>query len=364
MLSITAKVRVFTATILLCASLGSVAAEEEANAAAAEEEAKIDVRPAATGPIEKVSRVFLLATAKAGERVVTVGERGVILYSDDEGGTWKQAEVPVQFTLTSVAFADEKIGWALGHDLLILGTKDGGESWQMQNFMPEEDVPLLSLMVVNAKKVFAVGGRGNLFTTEDGGENWVREVLLTKDELDAHLFSIGESSRGNIFITGEAGNMFISQDQGSSWQQILTPVVPEDELEFGYAEKNEADPDAMPYYGPYVGSYFGTVFHPKGRIIAYAMLGNAFASDDEGKTWKKLKTGQEKSFIDSKVLSDGSILMAGLGGLLVRSHDLGESFEDLSQKDKISIHGITPLGGGKWHFATAAGVKTVDLGFE
>ena len=361
MSSVTAKVRAFYSIALTLMVLG--AGFPVAQSARAVEEFKVDVRPAATGPIEKVSRVFLLAAAKAGQRVVTVGERGIVLYSDDQGESWRQANVPVQFTLTSVAFANEKTGWATGHDLLILKTEDGGENWAIQNFMPEEDVPLLYLLVKNEKEVFAVGGRGNLFRTKDGGQTWNKEILYTEDELDAHLFFVGKAPNGKMYISGEAGNMFRSDDGGETWYQLLMPLLGDDQG-WGVEETEERDPDLLPYFGPYIGSYFGMLFHPQGRIIAYAMLGKAFASDDEGKTWKRLQTNQEKSFIDAMTLSDGSILMAGLGGMLVKSDDLGESFEDLSEKDKISIHGMVPLGDGKWFFATAAGVKTVHLGFE
>lgn len=353
-------------------TLGNAQAADDAGTAAAgaeevAKEIKADVRPAATGPIEKVSRVYLLAADHAGERIVTVGERGIILYSDDRGGSWKQAQVPVQFTLTAVRFADAKTGWALGHDLVILKTSDGGETWELKNFMPEADVPLLNLFVKNAREVIAVGGRGNLFSTKDGGDTWSRRTLYTEEELDAHLFSIGQASNGKMYIGGEAGNMFRSDDGGENWQQLLTPEISADVRDYQAGELMEQaarDAERLPYLGPYIGSYFGMVFLPQGRIIAYAMLGNAFASDDDGKTWKRLVTGQERSIIDSRVLSDGSILLGGMGGLLLRSTDLGETFADLSQKDKVSIHGMLPLGQGKWFFATNAGVRTVELGFD
>src|SRR6266446_13005 len=58
--------------------------------------------------------VMLLGIAVAGERLVAVGERGVIIWSDDAGTTWSQAQVPVSVTLTAVAFADARQGWVVG----------------------------------------------------------------------------------------------------------------------------------------------------------------------------------------------------------------------------------------------------------
>ena len=49
--------------------------------------------------------VFLVAVASAGNRLVAVGEEGVIIYSDDNGQSWTQAQVPVSVNLTCVRFA-------------------------------------------------------------------------------------------------------------------------------------------------------------------------------------------------------------------------------------------------------------------
>src|SRR5512134_1715805 len=60
-------------------------------------------------------RSVLLGAAQAGARLVAVGERGIVLLSDDEGAHWEQVPVPVSVSLTAVRFADERLGWAVGH---------------------------------------------------------------------------------------------------------------------------------------------------------------------------------------------------------------------------------------------------------
>src|SRR3546814_9158629 len=45
--------------------------------------------------------------ARAGKRLVAVGERGHILYSDDQANTWQQASVPVRSALTAVSRSEE-----------------------------------------------------------------------------------------------------------------------------------------------------------------------------------------------------------------------------------------------------------------
>lgn len=56
----------------------------------------------------------LLDLARAGSRLVAVGQRGHILYSDDEGGRWQQARVPVSSDLNAVTFPTPEQGWAVG----------------------------------------------------------------------------------------------------------------------------------------------------------------------------------------------------------------------------------------------------------
>ena len=47
---------------------------------------------------------LLVGLASAGERLVAVGQRGHILFSDDHGQRWQQASVPVSSDLVAVHF--------------------------------------------------------------------------------------------------------------------------------------------------------------------------------------------------------------------------------------------------------------------
>ncbi len=88
------------------------------------------------------TKSLLLDVARAGERLVAVGEWGHIVLSDDGGETWRQAEsVPVRVTLTAVSFPDAKRGWAVGHDAVVIHTQDAGENWQLQYQDPDAARP-------------------------------------------------------------------------------------------------------------------------------------------------------------------------------------------------------------------------------
>jgi hypothetical protein len=59
-------------------------------------------RPAAV--CRNAERSVLLDVARAGNRLVAVGERGIIIWPDDTGKSWHQAEVPASESLTAVDF--------------------------------------------------------------------------------------------------------------------------------------------------------------------------------------------------------------------------------------------------------------------
>ena len=291
-----------------------------------------EVQPAATG--RNVASALLLDATRAGERIVAVGERGIVLYSDDDGGSWLQAAVPVDPTLTSVVFADAEHGWITGHDATILATTDGGLTWQVQFRDPDLDVPLLAMYFADMNTGMAVGGRGNMFRTRDGGKTWVNEVLLTGDEFDGHLFGIGKADSGSLFIASERGVLFRSDDAGVTWQELASP---------------------------YNGSFFGLAFPGHGRIVAYAMLGNIAVSSDNGDSWRMVPTGTDKSLMSGTVMADGTLVIAGLDGAVLVSHDAGETFLSMPQADRRKVSRLLPTRDGGWLAFGDGGVHRIML---
>src|SRR5690606_10281348 len=91
-----------------------------------------DVLETPAAESQLAAQTLLTDVTRAGDRVVTVGARGHILYSDDEGSTWTQAQVPVSTLITAVDFGDAENGWAVGHGAVILRTRDGGATWVKQ----------------------------------------------------------------------------------------------------------------------------------------------------------------------------------------------------------------------------------------
>ena len=102
--------------------------------AGAAQDAKAFERPADTPAISSrlAARSPLMAVATAGQRVVAVGLRGHVVYSDDLGKSWVQAHVPVSSDLVAVTFVGEREGWAVGHGGVVIHSRDGGANWEKQ----------------------------------------------------------------------------------------------------------------------------------------------------------------------------------------------------------------------------------------
>ena len=94
-------------------------------------------------PSDMTTKALILDVAEIGERLVAVGEYGHIIYSDDRGENWVQAQnVPTRNTITNITFLDDETGYAVGHDATILKTENGGESWSLKYIEPRGENPL------------------------------------------------------------------------------------------------------------------------------------------------------------------------------------------------------------------------------
>ena len=65
---------------------------------------KYDVLELPSVPSDLASKSLIFSVDKFGDRYFATGHFGHILYSDDGGDTWTQAEVPVRSSITAIDF--------------------------------------------------------------------------------------------------------------------------------------------------------------------------------------------------------------------------------------------------------------------
>jgi len=83
-------------------------------------------------PSHLATTSLIYSISKFGDRHFATGHRGHILYSDDGGDSWQQAEVPVRSSILDIDFPNPELGWAVGHEGVILNSTDGGKTWAKQ----------------------------------------------------------------------------------------------------------------------------------------------------------------------------------------------------------------------------------------
>lgn len=262
---------------------------------------------------------LLLDITRAGARIVAVGERGHILYSDNDGKTWQQAKVPTRQLLTAVYFVDAQLGWAVGHDALILHSNDGGLNWVQQYQDLSLEAPLLDIWLADAHNGYAVGAYGTVLHTQDGGQHWDSLDDALDNEEGVHLNAITAVKDAGLFIVGEMGGMFRSVDNGASWETLDSP---------------------------YEGSLFGVQATTQAHtLLAYGLRGHVFRSADFGESWQKIEVVGASGTLEfglagSTLLDDGSLLIVGHGGTVLRSTDAGQSFAVFNRADRLSLVGV------------------------
>ncbi|MRV75017.1 glycosyl hydrolase, partial [Duganella sp. FT92W] len=302
----------------------------------------------------KAGAAAMLAVTRAGKRLVAVGERGIVLLSDDDGVHWRQAATPVQVSLAAVQFVTPELGWAAGHLGVVLRTTDGGRTWtrqldgvqaaaamaraaatpdaaraaaQMQEDGP--DKPFLDLHFTDERNGYAVGAYNLLFRTTDGGASWQPWQEHAANPKSLHLYAM-RAAGAALYVAGEQGTLLRSLDGGASFEALATP---------------------------YKGSYFGLLAAPGGELVAYGLRGNAWWSGDQGRSWRQVETGLQQSLTAGIVLADGSLALLSQGGDILLSRDAGRTFARAPVSQPLPAAALAQAADGALIVAGLRGVQ-------
>ena len=345
-----------------------------------------DVLETPARPTQLAPQNLLTDADRAGDRIVAAGERGHIIFSDDNGRSWTQAQVPVSTTLTGIDFGTDTHGWAVGHSGAVLHSADAGETWELQltgldaarmaietgkeeiqameeriEQAPEDQVadlewaledlifalenmeadlevgpvnPFLDVWFENDQHGFVIGAYGMFLRTTDGGKSWNDVSGELDNSRSFHLNSIAEITGGALVIVGEAGQIFVSVDKGETWQ------------------KRES---------PYEGSLFGvTGTGGVNEVLAFGLRGNTFKSTDLGKNWRVVPNEGGSTLNDGSVSEDGRLTLVGNSGAVLMSTNGGESFRPYFRDDREGVMDVVPLPDTNLVIIGEGGVKLTD----
>ncbi|HEY6134605.1 MAG TPA: YCF48-related protein [Rubrivivax sp.] len=312
-------------------------------------------RPSALAP-----NALLSGLARAGARVVAVGQRGHVLTSDDVGKTWQQGQVPVSSDLVAVHFASADAGWAVGHDGVVLASKDGGRNWIRQldgrslggvlvkhytqlgdaKWLAEAkrfeaqgaENPLLDVWFDDANNGVVVGAFGLVLRTADGGATWEPLLHATDNPKALHLYAVRRVG-GQLFIVGEQGLM-LKHDSGSGRFVALTT--------------------------PYPGTLFGVLGNDR-VVLAHGLRGNVVRSTDRGLSWQAVPTGVPVGLTAGTLDESGRIvLVSQTGHVLISSND-GASFTPVKRERALPAAAVVSVNAKTLMLAGPRGVLALAL---
>jgi photosystem II stability/assembly factor-like uncharacterized protein len=257
------------------------------------------------------------AVINNGKHLITVGDRGQILASND-GLKWAQVAVPVRSMLTALSFVDDQTGWAVGDDATIVKTEDGGKTWMMQNFEPEKETAFLSVIASDAHHVIAVGAVGLVYSTSDGGLSWNEVAAPAIREEELFLHSIIRLNDGSLFVAGESGMLGVGN--AGKWQRLKSP---------------------------FEGSLFGALPRGKKGALIYGLRGAVYVSDDvRSNRWSRVALGSEAALYGGTMLPDGRALLVGASGTVFVVDAAGKRVESIASGVAFTLCGVAVVNGG------------------
>jgi photosystem II stability/assembly factor-like uncharacterized protein len=268
----------------------------------------------------------VLAVARAGDALVSVGLHGLIQRSVDAGQTWQQMPSPIASDLVQVRFRDAFNGWAVGHDAVLLHTRDGGLSWKTQL----DGRSLLALL-----RGF-YGPRAD--KGDEGAVSMLREVSLalstsaTPDVLSGPFLDVLFDAQGSGFVVGAFGMILHSTDDGQTWEPWVERSTNDRRMHlYGLAEYagvfyvsgeqglllrlDQQNQRFMQVTTPYAGTLFGVQAYAD-LLLVYGLRGNLYASRDGGQAWQQIETGIDSSLVSTVDQGDSTIVVSQ-GGQMV-----------------------------------------------
>jgi photosystem II stability/assembly factor-like uncharacterized protein len=309
----------------------------------------------------------LMSVARAGERLVAVGMRGLIAVSDDDGKHWIQVAAPVRSDLLGLSFPTSSDGWAVGHDGVVLHTADGGRTWEKQfdgrmattslaenykkriaagdaslqpyldqlalNYRQGASLPLLSVSFSDARRGMAVGPFGMAIATDDGGKTWIPILDRIDNPQFLHLDAAAEVA-GEVYIAGEKGTVF-RRDPGTG---VFHPA------NTGYA-----------------GSFFGVTGNAD-VVLAYGLKGTVYRSTDRGAKWDQVQSPLHGTVTRGAWIAQrhAFVLVTAAGEVAV-SDASAQEFHPVRLTRPMVITGLQALPGGAVVLSGLDGASVVAL---
>jgi arginine/lysine/histidine transport system permease protein len=162
--------------------------------------------------------------------IYVASQNGDIWKSIDIGTTWSQLISTTNKPIYDIEFFDTTMGFAVGAEGLLLGTIDGGITWD------ERDIPVIyssynlyGIVFASPIRAYVVGDNG-LFLRSTIGDNQIVGFIWTawQTNIEETLYSVDASSINRVWAVGEKGTIIQTRDGGNTFsKQIVSSDINE-----------------------------------------------------------------------------------------------------------------------------------------
>lgn len=328
----------------------------------------------ASEPLIKVSMNDLFFVSET--EGFMAGDSGCVYHTTNSGASWEKQVTPVNKSIKKLFFLNSSYGWAGTGQGSVLITTNGGATWTESSFAAL--VPSISFSYLDAiyftsqKEGFIAAGKDKaiyLFKTTDGGLSWSKKDSLT-GTVSRRWYDMSFYGADKGVIIGDKKDIIkYSTNSGNSWTSA-TPIAdnffgilkaakflsPTEVIALG--EGNEFNGLPTPVYKSTDGlntwskkNFTSQCFDRTKDVFfknskeAVAVGSNGFSkmfyakTTDGGESWTPY-SGYYSFGLQVVTGMNNSVYALGSDNHIIKSNDLGQSWQILPMKTTSSIYSI------------------------
>jgi len=137
--------------------------------------------------------------------------------ADSTGWCWQHALL-TGHQINDVFFVDASHAWAVGNDLTLLKSADGGATWTPVPLDPTlPSAGLVAVRFYDGKHGMVLTDQGGALQTADGGTTW---APVSTSNISSGASSFVDYGPHRILVQSNNGNGALSMDGGSTWSYV------------------------------------------------------------------------------------------------------------------------------------------------
>lgn len=190
-----------------------------------------------------------------------------------------------------------------------------------QTTLNTERMQINGLLNLGTRQV-AVGERGTILISDDRGRSWQQATVEPQRQIS--LTALTALNPEQLVAVGQDSLILRSNDAGSSWQEV--------------------------HFDPAAGEPLLGAWAAGGKqVVVFGSYGKFYQSDDAGRSWRAVALEVDRAHLNAlDGGSDGRRMLVGEQGLVMRSADNGQHWQQLPAFYNGSLFGVVRLSAQRW----------------